>query len=170
MQTFRGERQWLVLPESLTKSVLALSQREGVTLFITLLSVFKVLLSRYTGDEDVIVGSPIANRPQVETESIIGYFLNNLALRSDLSGDPTFREVLGRVKKTALEAYANQDVPFEKLIDALKPVRDLSRTPLFQVYFNLFNFGSEIHRPGSNKRFHLSKPGPNRKRNSRSLT
>lgn len=149
VQTFRGERQWLVLPESLTKSLQTLSQREGVTLFITLLSVFKVLLSRYTGDEDVIVGSPIANRPQVETEGLLGYFLNNLALRSDLSGDPTFREVLGRVKKTALAAYANQDVPFEKLIDALKPVRDLSRTPLFQVYFNLFNFGSEIRRPGS---------------------
>jgi amino acid adenylation domain-containing protein len=148
VQTFSGERKWLVLPEPLTRSVLALSQRERVTLFITLLSVFKVLLGRYTGDEDVIVGSPIANRPEVETESIIGYFLNNLALRSDLSGDPTFREVLGRVKKTALEAYANQDVPFEKLIDALKPVRDLSRTPIFQVYFNLFNFGSEIRLPG----------------------
>lgn len=148
VQTFSGARQWLVLPESLTKSVLDLAQQEGVTLFITLLSVFKVLLSRYTGDEDVIVGSPIANRPQVETESIIGYFLNNLALRSDLGGEPDFREVLSRVKQTALEAYANQDVPFEKLIDALKPPRDLSRTPIFQVYFNLFNFRSEIKLPG----------------------
>lgn len=148
VQTFSGDRHWLELSEELTNSLLALSQHENVTLFITLLSVFKVLLSRYTGDEDVIVGSPIANRPQLETESVIGYFLNNLALRSNLAGDPTFQEVLQRVKQTALEAYANQDVPFEKLIDALKPTRDLGRTPIFQVYFNLFNFGSEIQLPG----------------------
>ncbi|MGH9932577.1 MAG: non-ribosomal peptide synthetase, partial [Pyrinomonadaceae bacterium] len=151
VQTFNGAREWLVLPEQLTESLLALGQREGATLFITLLAVFKVLLFRYTGDEDVIVGSPIANRPQTETESIIGFFLNNLALRSDLSGDPSFREVLARVRKTALEAYAHQDVPFEKLIDALRPERDLSRTPIFQVYFNLFNFGAEIRLPGSDK-------------------
>ena len=151
MQTFNGAREWLVLPEHLTQSVLALSRREGVTLFITLLAVFKVILYRYTGDEDVIVGSPIANRPQTETESIIGFFLNNLALRSDLSGEPSFREVLARVRKTALEAYANQDVPFEKLIDAVRPERDLSRTPIFQVYFNLFNFGAEIRLPGSDQ-------------------
>ena len=151
VQTFNGARAWLVLPEPITESLLALSQREGVTLFITLLAIFKVLLYRYTGEEDVIVGSPIANRPQTETESIIGFFLNNLALRSDLSGDPSFREVLARVRKTALEAYAHQDVPFEKLIDALRPERDLSRTPIFQVYFNLFNFGAEIRLPGGDE-------------------
>ena len=151
VQTFNGAREWLVLPEQLTESLLGLGQREGVTLFITLLAIFKVLLSRYTGEDDVIVGSPIANRPQTETESIIGFFLNNLALRSDLSGDPSFREVLARVRKTALEAYAHQDVPFEKLIDALRPERDLSRTPIFQVYFNLFNFGAEIRLPGGDE-------------------
>jgi amino acid adenylation domain-containing protein len=151
VQTFNGARKWLVLPETLTDAVLALSQREGATLFITMLAAFKVLLYRYTGQEDVIVGSPIANRPQSETESLIGFFLNNLALRSDLSGEPSFREALSRVRKTALEAYANQDVPFEKLIDALRPTRDLSRTPIFQVYFNLFNFGAEIKLPGSNE-------------------
>ncbi|HEV7684731.1 MAG TPA: condensation domain-containing protein, partial [Pyrinomonadaceae bacterium] len=151
VQTFNGAREWLVLPEQLTESVLALSQREGVTLFITLLAIFKVLLYRYTGDEDVIVGSPIANRPQTETESLIGFFLNNLALRTDLAGDPTFQELLTRVRKTSLDAYAHQDVPFEKLIDALRPERDLSRTPIFQVYFNLFNFGADIQLPGSNK-------------------
>jgi amino acid adenylation domain-containing protein len=151
VQTFNGAREWLVLPEQLTESLLALSQREGVTPFITLLAIFKVLLCRYTGEEDVIVGSPIANRPQTETEAIIGFFLNNLALRSNLSGDPSFREVLARVRKTALEAYAHQDVPFEKLIDALRPERDLSRTPIFQVYFNLFNFGAEIRVPGSDQ-------------------
>jgi len=151
VQTFNGARAWLVLPEPITESLLALSQREGVTLFIALLAIFKVLLYRYTGEEDIIVGSPIANRPQTETESIIGFFLNNLALRSDLSGDPSFREVLARVRKTALEAYAHQDVPFEKLIDALRPERDLSRTPIFQVYFNLFNFGAEIRLPGGDE-------------------
>ena len=147
MQTFSGVREWLVLSEHLTTSLLALSQREGVTLFITLLAAFKTLLHRYSGDDDIIVGSPIANRPQTETESIIGFFLNNLALRSDLSGNPNFRETLARVRKTALEAYAHQDVPFEKLIEALKPERDLSRTPIFQVYFNLFNFADEIKLP-----------------------
>ena len=151
VQTFNGAREWLVFSEQLTDSVLALSQREGATLFMTLLAAFKVLLYRYTGQEDVIVGSPIANRPQTETESIIGFFLNNLALRTDLSGDPSFREALARVRKTALEAYAHQDVPFEKLIEALKPERDLSRTPIFQVYFNLFNFAAEIKLPGSDE-------------------
>jgi amino acid adenylation domain-containing protein len=151
VQTFNGAREWLALPEQLTESLLALSQREGGTLFITLLAIFKVLLYRYSGEEDVIVGSPIANRPQTETESLIGFFLNNLALRTDLAGDPTFQEVLTRVRKTSLDAYAHQDVPFEKLIDALRPERDLSRTPIFQVYFNLFNFGADIQLPGSDK-------------------
>jgi amino acid adenylation domain-containing protein len=151
VQTFNGAREWLVLSEQLTESILAQAQREGVTSFMILLAAFKVLLYRYSGHEDVIVGSPIANRPQTETESIIGFFLNNLALRTDLSGEPGFRELLSRVRKTALGAYAYQDVPFEKLIDALKPKRDLSRTPIFQVYFNLFNFGAEISLPGSDK-------------------
>ena len=151
VQTFHGAREWLVLSEEITSAIKTLGRREGVTLFITMLAAFKVLLCRYTGQEDVIVGSPIANRPQTETESIIGFFLNNLALRSDLSGNPNFREVLARVRKTALEAYANQDVPFEKLIEALKPERSLSRTPIFQVYFNLFNFADEIKLPGSNE-------------------
>jgi amino acid adenylation domain-containing protein len=151
VQTFKGAREWLVLSENLTASILALGQREGVTLFMTLLAAFKVLLYRYTGHEDVIVGSPIANRPQTETESLLGFFLNNLALRSDLSGNSTFREMLARVRTKALEAYAHQDVPFEKLIDALKLERDLSRTPIFQVYFNLFNFADEIKLPGSDR-------------------
>jgi amino acid adenylation domain-containing protein len=151
VQTFRGAREWLGLSEELTAAIMTLGRREGVTLFITLLAAFKVLLCRHTGQDDVIVGSPIANRPQTETESIIGFFLNNLALRSDLSGNPGFREVLARVRKTALEAYANQDVPFEKLIEALKPERSLTRTPIFQVYFNLFNFADEISLPGGDE-------------------
>jgi amino acid adenylation domain-containing protein len=151
VQTFNGAREWLVLSEELTAAVTALGRREGVTAFITLLAAFKVLLWRNTGQEDVIVGSPIANRPQTETESVIGFFLNNLALRSDLSGNPDFRTMLARVRKTALEAYANQDVPFEKLIEVLKPERSLSRSPVFQVYFNLFNFTDQISLPGSDK-------------------
>jgi amino acid adenylation domain-containing protein len=152
VQTYDGARSTLILSEQLTEDLTALSQREGVTLFMTLLAAFKALLYRYTGQEDIIVGSPIANRPQTETEELIGLFLNNLALRTDLSGDPSFREILARVRRTALEAYAHQDVPFEKLIEELNPERDLSRTPLFQVYFNLFNFADEIKLPGSGAR------------------
>lgn len=149
VQTYAGARAILALSESHTAALEALSQHEGATLFMTLLAAFKVLLYRYTGQADVIVGSPIANRPQTETEGLIGFFLNNLALRTDLSGNLTFRDVIGRVRKTALDAYAHQDVPFEKLIEELKPERDLSRTTIFQVYFNLFNFADEIKLPGS---------------------
>jgi amino acid adenylation domain-containing protein len=148
MQTYQGDRVTLTLPAELTEAVLALSQREGATLFMTLLAGFKVMLHHYTGQEDIIVGSPIANRPRAETEKLIGFFLNNLALRTDLSGNPNFRELLARVRQTALDAYANQDVPFEKLIEELKPERDLSRTSIFQVYFNLFSFSDQIELPG----------------------
>src|SRR5713226_9352890 len=116
---------------------------------MTLLAALKEVLHRYTRQEDIIVGSPIANRPRAETEKLIGFFLNNLALRTDLSGDPSFRELLARVRKTALDAYANQDVPFEKVIEELKPERDLSRSAIFQVYFNLFSFSDEIELPGA---------------------
>jgi len=146
--THPGDRVTLALPADLTQEVMALSQREGATLFMTLLAAFKVLLHHYTGQEDIIIGSPIANRPVADTEKLIGFFLNNLALRTDLSGDPNFLELLSRVRKTALDAYANQDVPFEKLIEALKPERDMSRSSIFQVYFNLFSFSDQIELPG----------------------
>jgi len=149
MQTYPGARAGLTLSRELSQALVALSQREGVTLFMTLLATFKVLLHHYTGQDDVIIGSPIANRPRAETEKLIGFFLNNLALRTDLSGDPSFRELLSRVRKTALDAYANQDVPFEKIIEELKPERDLSRSAIFQIYFNLFSFGDEIELPGA---------------------
>src|SRR6266705_5813357 len=151
IQTFNGARKWLVLSEAQTEAINALCRREGGTLFMTLLAAFYTLLHRYTGQEDIIIGSPIGARPLTETEKLIGFFLNNLALRTDLSGDPTFRELLDRVRQTALEAFANQDVPFEKLIEELRPERDLSRTPLFQVYFNLLNFVDEIRLPGTNQ-------------------
>lgn len=147
VQTYPGDRVALTLPEKLTEALMGLSQRESATLFMTLLAAFKVLLQRYTGQDDLIIGSPIANRPRTETEGLIGFFLNNLALRSDLSGDPDFRQLLARVRRTALDAFANQDVPFEKLIEELKPERDLSRTSIFQVYFNLFSFSDQIDLP-----------------------
>jgi amino acid adenylation domain-containing protein len=148
MQTYAGGREVATLPADLTRSLLSLSQRQGATLFMTLLAAFDVLLSRLSGQDDIIVGSPIANRPRAETENLIGLFLNNLALRCDLSGNPSFLELLERVRLTALDAYSNQDVPFEKLIEELKPERDLSRTSIFQVYFNLFSFSEDIQLPG----------------------
>jgi amino acid adenylation domain-containing protein len=149
VQTFKGRSEMLVLPPSLTDALKAFSQREGVTLFMTLLAAFKTLLHRYTGQTDVVVGSPIAGRTRVETERLIGFFLNTLVLRTDLSESPTFRELLGRVRQVALQAYTHQDVPFEKLLEELQPERDLSRPPLFQVFFNMLNFPhAEIELPG----------------------
>jgi amino acid adenylation domain-containing protein len=139
VQTYRGASQSLELSKELTDALKALSQREGVTLFMTLLAAFKVLLYRYTGQEDVIVGSPIANRNWAEIEGLIGFFVNTLVLRSDLSGTPSFRELLGRVREVALGAYAYQDTPFEKLVEELQPERDISYNPLFQVMFVLQN-------------------------------
>jgi amino acid adenylation domain-containing protein len=137
--TFRAERQSLRLSKSLVQRLRTLSQREGATTFMTLLAVFNLLLYRSTGQDDILVGSPIANRVRTETEGLIGLFLNNLVLRTRLSDELTFRDLLERVRETALGAYTNQDVPFEKLVEALQPQRDLSRTPLFQVFFNLFD-------------------------------
>ena len=139
VQTFRGVTHSLKLPMSLTTAVKALSQREGVTLFMTLLAAFQALLYRYTGQDDVVMGSYIAGRNRAEIEGLIGFFLNTLVLRGDLAGNPTFRELLSRVRKMTLEAYAHQDVPFAKLVEELQPERDLSRNPLFQVVFQLLN-------------------------------
>ncbi len=139
IQTYRGARQSLVLSRTLTEAIKALSDQEGVTVFMTLLAAFKTLLYRYTGQEDIVVGSPIANRNQVETESLIGCFINMFALRTDIGGKSSFRELLGRVREVVLEAYAHQDLPFEKLVEELQPERELSRSPLFQVMFVLQN-------------------------------
>ncbi|HLG64756.1 MAG TPA: condensation domain-containing protein, partial [Ktedonosporobacter sp.] len=139
VQTFRGAVVPFALSESLTTRLKILSQREGATLFMVLLATFQVLLYRYTGQEDISVGSPIANRTRTEFEHIVGFFANTLVLRTDLSGNPSFRELLSCVRNVALGAYAHQDLPFEKLVEELQPERDLSRNPLFQVMFALQN-------------------------------
>jgi amino acid adenylation domain-containing protein len=139
VQTFKGAQAKLVLPQTLKKELKNLSRQQGVTLFMTLLTAFKILLYRYTGQTDILVGSPIANRNRAEIESLIGFFVNVLVLRTDLSGDLNFLDLLARVKSTALEAYVHQDLPFEKLVEELQPSRDLSYNPLFQVMFVLQN-------------------------------
>lgn len=139
VQTYRGATYPIQISLSLTQAFEALSQRSGVSLFMTLLAAFQTLLYRYTGQEDIAIGCPIANRHRTEVEPLIGFFVNSLVMRSDLSGNPTFRQLLDRVRTVALEAYEHQDLPFEKLVEELDPERDLSRNPLFQVAFALQN-------------------------------
>ncbi len=139
VQKFQGTRHWLKLSPATTASLKSLSQREGGTLFIALLAVLHALLKRYTGQEDLLVGTPVANRTRKELEELIGYFLNTLVLRANLSGDPSFRELLRREREAVLGALAHQDLPLEKLIDELQPERNQSYTPLFQVMFVLQN-------------------------------
>ncbi|AOX00478.1 non-ribosomal peptide synthetase [Moorena producens PAL-8-15-08-1] len=137
VQTFNGAGIPIKIPATLTSKVKQLTQKQGTTLFMTLLAVFKVLLSRYSGQESIAVGTPIANRNRREIEGLIGFFVNSLVMYTDLGGEPSFTEVLNRVKQTALEAYGHQDIPFEKLVEQLQPERSLSQNPLFQVVFAL---------------------------------
>ncbi|HEV2436447.1 MAG TPA: amino acid adenylation domain-containing protein [Verrucomicrobiae bacterium] len=151
VQTFRGAHQSLVLPKHLSEGFKALSRHEGVTQFMTLLAAFKVLLYRYTSQEDLIVGTPIANRNRLETEGLIGFFVNALVLRTDLSGNPGFRELLRRVREVCLGAYGHQDLPFDRLVEELHVQRDLSRNPLFQVMFVLHHASLRtVELPGLN--------------------
>jgi hypothetical protein len=143
VQGYRGTRDQFTMPKELAERLKALSRREGCTLFMTLLAGFQTLLARHTGQDDIIVGTPIAGRNRAETEPLIGLFLNMLALRADLSGNPHFTDLLRQVRKAALGAYAHQDVPFEKLVEELHPERDASRSPLFQVAFGFQNTPSE---------------------------
>ena len=138
-RAFRGAKQQFVLPVELSESLKRLSRREGATLFMTLLAAFQTLLHRYTGETDITTGTPVANRNHEQIEGLIGFFVNTLVLRTNLTGNPTFTELLRRVRETALGAYAHQDVPFEKLVEELHPARDLSHSPLFQVMFVLQN-------------------------------
>ena len=132
VQTYNGERQFFILPIAINDQLKTISQQENITLFMTILAVFQVLLHWYT-KEDIVVGTDIANRNQVETKEIIGFFINQLVLRTDLSGNPTFLELLRRVREITLKAYAHQDLPFDKLVEVLNPKRSLNHAPLFQV-------------------------------------
>ena len=145
IQTYHGEQCTKTISPNISKALHDLSNQQGTTLFMVMLSAFATLLHRISGQDDIIVGSPIAGRELTELEPLIGVFLNTLALRTDLTGDPSYMELLKRVQKVCLDAYANQDVPFEKLLEELQPERDLSRTPMFQVFFNMFNYGIETH-------------------------
>lgn len=144
VQTFRGSFVRLVFPKPLADAFKALGQKEGTTLFMTLLAAFDAFMARYTGQTDLVFGTPIAGRNRPEFEPLLGYFTNTLTLRSDVSGNPTFRELLQRVKHMALAAYEHQDLPFEKLIVELKPERDLSYSPVFQVLFSVGHVGAMV--------------------------
>ena len=137
--TYRGGSQPVSIPKHVVEALGRLSQKEGSTLFMALLAAYYTLFARYTGAEDIPIGAAIANRQRPELEQLIGFFVNSIVLRADLSGKPTFRDLLRRVRGVTLEAYANQDVPFDQLVDELQPERDLSRYPLFQVGFTHFN-------------------------------
>ncbi|NER91291.1 amino acid adenylation domain-containing protein, partial [Moorena sp. SIO3A2] len=135
VETFNGAGIPINISAALTSKIQQLTQKQGATLFMTLLAAFKVLLYRYSGQEGIAVGSPIANRNYSEIEGLIGFFVNSLVMYTDLGGEPSFQEVLNRVRQTALEAYAHQDLPFEKLVEELQPERSLSQNPLFKVAF-----------------------------------
>ncbi len=139
MQTMHGALVGRTLSPQVSRAVTDLSAREGVTVFMTLLATFQTLLYRYSGQEDFVVGSPIAGRDRAETEGLIGFFVNSLPLRANLAGNPSFRELLARVKETALGAYAHQGLPFERMVEELQPARSLSYPPIFQVMFALQN-------------------------------
>ncbi len=144
-----GARVGAVLPAALAQAAAELSRREGVTLFMTLLGAFAALLHRYSGQDDVVVGTPAANRGRSEVENLVGFFVNTLALRTDLSGDPALRQLARRIRRTALGAYSHQDLPFERLVEELQPRRDLSRHPLFQVMLVLqYEMGPRLALPG----------------------
>ena len=144
-QTYRGAKRRLTLSTTELESLKALAHRTNATLFMVLLTAFKVLLSRYSGQDDVVVGTPVAGRSLVETEQMVGLFIKTVPLRTDLSANPTFLEAVTRVREVALEAYAHQDLPFSRIVDVLRPARDSNRHPIFQVMFNLENVPKRAH-------------------------
>jgi amino acid adenylation domain-containing protein len=139
VQTYNGDSVGFALSKELSEALSALSRREGATIYMTLLGAFQLLMSRYSGQTDIVVGGDTANRTRVETESLIGFFVNQLVLRTNVDGNLTFRELLRRVREVTLGAYAHQQLPFEKLVEELQVVRELNRNPLFQVMFTLQN-------------------------------
>ena len=147
VSSFAGAARDFEVPDSIHSSLVALARQERVTLFMVTLAAFQTLLHRYTGQDDVVVGTPVANRNQAGVQGLIGFFVNSLVLSTDLSGDPRFRDLLARVRKVALDAYAHQEVPFEKLVSELRPERGPGYNPLFQVHFQLFSDGGHQNRP-----------------------
>ncbi|NJN13548.1 MAG: amino acid adenylation domain-containing protein, partial [Richelia sp. RM1_1_1] len=143
--TFIGAKQYFKFSASLTNALRQLSQREDSTLFMSLLAAFNILLYRYTNQEDILIGSPIANRNRAELEGMLGLFVNTLVLRNNLDGNPSFCELLHRVREVTLDAYAHQDLPFEMLVEELQPERDLSRNPFYEVMFVLQNTPTSVH-------------------------
>jgi amino acid adenylation domain-containing protein len=141
--SYRGGRERVEIEKKLNDGLRKLSQRAGATLFMTLMAAFKTLLMRYSGEEDVSVGTAVANRTRKEVEGLIGFFVNTLVMRTDLKGNPSFRELIEREREVALGAYAHQEAPFEKLVEEINPERDLSRSPLFQVMMAMQNAGRE---------------------------
>jgi amino acid adenylation domain-containing protein len=139
VESNRGANYSFTLPLELTEALRALARREGATLYMTLLSGFALLLSRYSGQQDLLIGTPVANRSRAEIEGVVGFFVNTLVLRADLSGNPSASEFLARMREVCLDAYAHQDLPFDRLVEEMRPERDLSRNPLFQVMFALQN-------------------------------
>jgi non-ribosomal peptide synthetase component F len=137
--SFRGAAKTFSLPGALSQSLKALSRWEGVTMFMLLLAAFKTLLYRYTSQKDIIVGTAVANRNRAEVEQLIGFFVNMLPMRTDLSGNPRFTQLLKRVKEAALGAYAYQELPFDKLVEELQPGREPGKTPLFNIAFGVHN-------------------------------
>ncbi|MFE9675363.1 amino acid adenylation domain-containing protein [Streptomyces sp. NPDC006259] len=149
VQTFRAARVERTLPPETVDGLKRLSQESGATLFMTMLTAFKVLLHRHSGQDDLIVGIPEAGRNHSDIEPLIGFFINTLAVRTDVSGDPAFRDLLAKVRDTAYDAYADRDVPFERILIDLQPTRRLDRTPVFQVFFNMVPFaGQRLELPG----------------------
>ncbi|KJH70638.1 non-ribosomal peptide synthetase [Aliterella atlantica] len=147
--TYKGATKSFLLPLSLSTSLKAIAQQEGATVFMVLLTAFKVLLHRYSQQDDIVVGTAIANRHQAEIEPLIGFFVNTLVLRTNLAGDPSFRQLLRRVREVTLGAYAHQDLPFEQLVEELQPERHLNRNPLFDVMFTFQNApAQELKLPG----------------------
>lgn len=144
VQTYNGGTKYFNLSDALTAGVVALSRRSGVTVFMTLVSAFETLLQRYTHAEDIVIGCPIANRDRQEIQGLIGFFVNLMVLRTDFSGNPTFQEILRRVRDTMLFSYANHDVPFDKLVEELRPERNPGYNPVFQVMFAQQKAGWQI--------------------------
>src|SRR6185503_7590818 len=135
IQSYNGTRTVVHLGKELSQSLVELSRQQGVTLFMTLLAGFKVLLHRYSGQADIVIGSPVANRKSTDVEKLIGFFVNTVAIRTDLSGNPRFSEFLRQVREVSLAAFSHQDVPFERVVEELMPERNLSHSPLFQTVF-----------------------------------